>query len=395
MGINGINKLIKRHSTRAFFTLPITVLAGKRIAIDGNNWMYTTLAIARKKVVNSTDVAICEPDQNKILNEWFFICIRFLISWLVNDVTPVIIFDGKAPVEKDKTKQERNEQRIKSKNKIDELRELLKQDILIQPINLIEDLRRALRNYNNLSREDSELFKEVIRATGVPCLQAKEDGEQLCSSLCMEGRVSGVYSADTDNLTYGCPLIINSFSQNYNYDNDNNRIQQLECVRLDYVLSDLKIDHKTFVDLCIMSGCDFNTNIPKIGAIKSYNLLQKCGTIDNLPINLDKTCLNHIRCREIFSYKSSIELCENFNDSMLNINKNLDDSKELFNKVGVSSQINNLISIYHQMNSGTSCFFNSLSIPIKAVELNILDDDYIPAVSSTVKHNIVTLNIID
>ena len=360
MGINGINALIKRLAPNAYLTLPIREFSGKRIAIDANNWMYTNMAIARKKVINHTDIAIQEPNVSEIRREWFLIAINFILGWLSYNITPVFVFDGHHPPEKDKVKAERRDKRTAARVKIDALYDQLKGDILERPIGIVEELRKELRNYNCISPEDFELFKNIIKGIGVPCLQAESDGEQLCSMLCIEGKVAAVFSVDTDNLVYGCPLIINRFSDTYAYDEHGNRISQVDCVRLDYILQGLGIPHSMFVDLCIMSGCDYNENMPGYAAIKSYGLIKKFGTIDDLPRSFDIGCSNHDRCRKLFQFRNSSEIIvqepeqddepETKVINPLDINKDaIITVREHLDMVGVSGQIERIITSYHQI----------------------------------------------
>jgi len=101
--------------------MPITKLGGKRIAIDANNWMYTNMAIARKKVVNNTNVLVEEPNVLEIRREWYLLALNFIIGFLTNNITPVFIFDGKHPIEKEATKAKRREDRQILKDKIDNI----------------------------------------------------------------------------------------------------------------------------------------------------------------------------------------------------------------------------------------------------------------------------------
>ena len=296
MGINNINKFLKDKASRAFFSLPIEKFTGKKIAIDGAHWAFTNMAIARKKVVNKTNVYVNLPNNDQIINEWIHMCLHFILYLLSYNITPIFIFDGKSPIEKDDTKIHRRAAQSNYNDKIVKLTEQLK----ITPTKeLADDLKKNLRNFIHILPENFDMLKDFISGIGVPCIQATGEGEQLCSSLCIEGIVAGVFSADTDNLVYGCPLLLTSFTSVN---------AEFECVRLDYIHKSLNITHKLFVDLCIMSGCDFNTNIYGYGAVKSYNLLKKHDSIDKLPSNLNITCLNHIRCREIFLYINSSKL---------------------------------------------------------------------------------------
>ena len=407
MGIKGVNKKAEECAPDAFFTMMITLLSGLRIAIDGNNWMYTNRATARKRVINKTDIALGQPDEHEIRREWFLMAINFVIGWLSHDITPVFCFDGKAPVEKDGTKAERQASRTAAKEKIDSFYEQLKGDVLAQPVDIMKQLRTSLLNYNFIPYEDFELFKMIIKGIGVPTLQARGDGEHLCSALCVDGKVAAVFSTDTDNLVYGCPLLITGFSTQSSYDENGFKVQHLDCVRLDRMLTGLKLKHEQFVDFCIMCGCDFNTNMPQCAVGRSYPLIQQYGSIDNLPPKYDTKCLNHHRCREIFKYVPNEELIvhapvipdeptEEIYDfpvlpeeavNPLNINKRaIATARDYLEMVGVSGQIERIILAYNNAVVGKDGHVQSLNL--------VLAPHYVPPPVLPVPHQKVTLNIL-
>jgi len=391
MGIKSINTLLKRQSPEAFFSMPIEEIRGKRIAIDGNNWMYTNMATARKRVINRTDIATQEPNPVEIRKEWFLLAINFVVGWLSYNVTPVFVFDGKHPVEKEETKEKRKAVRTNAKAKIEALYAQLNGDILDRPANIVDELRKELRNYNCISSEDFELFKIVMKGIGVPCLQAEGDGEKLCSSLCIEEKVAATFSVDTDNLVYGCPLVVTNFSDSSTYDEFGNRISNLDCVRFDKVLEGIKMTHAQFVDLCIMSGCDYNTNMPGYASVKSFVLLQKHGCIENLPPQLNKDCLKYERCRQLFEYTPSDLLTKD--DLILDIDKTaIINARDYLEMAGVSGQISRIIAAYNTASSSDGLIeslklsigpkytpsetfvITPQNVPRKRVVLNIIDD---------------------
>ena len=99
-------------------------------------------------------------------------------------------------------------------------------------------------------------------------------------------------SEDTDVLAYGSPKFLTKVN-----------IISETCMEIDFkvILEKLEMSEKEFLDMCIMCGTDYNTNIPKIGPQKSYNLIKKHKSIDNLP--MDTSILKHDRCRELFTFK--------------------------------------------------------------------------------------------
>ena len=74
--------------------------------------------------------------------------------------------------------------------------------------------------------------------------------------------------------------------------------------------NDMEIPYNRFIDLCIMSGTDFNKNIPGLGCITAYKLLQTYGRIDNLPSKYDTSILKHRGSRRIFRRSTSEESTE-------------------------------------------------------------------------------------
>lgn len=365
MGINGANKVLKERAPAAFFTMPITYLAGKRVAIDAHGWMYANMYTARKKVVNRTNIALNEPDHKEVVREWIQSAITFILGWLGNNITPVFVFDGPHTPDKAATKQDRKEKQEAAQAKIDELYSQLHGDILAQPPDLLEKLRKAITNCNRIMPDDFKTFKGVISAIGIPVLQATGDGEQLCSMLCIEGEVAAVFSTDVDNLAYGCPLTITGFSQQYSQDGDGYQVSNLDCVRHDHIVKGMNMTHQMFVDWCIMCGCDFNKNMKGIAGKKSLDLVMQFGSIDSLPTKFDTTCLNHIRCRELFRYVPSSSLIVKYAHPSHPFDVNvaaLTSGRDVLAKAGLTLQHQRLSAAYNIISPSSSGSVESLEL---------------------------------
>jgi 5'-3' exonuclease len=131
-----------------------------------------------------------------------------------------------------------------------------------------------------------------------------------------------------------------------------------------------------------MSGCDFNTNMHGYGVAKSFALLKKYGSIDLLPTNLDITCLNHVRCREIFSYRCTKDLLLNdysndktlndnifndtiFNDNIFNFNKDViscENAKEYLSMIGLFSLLNKITLMADKFESSEIGYLTCLNL---------------------------------
>jgi len=67
----------------------------------------------------------------------------------------------------------------------------------------------------------------------------------------------------------------------------------LSVLEVDAIYKELQLTKQSFVDLCLMSGCDFSKNMPGYAVIKSFNLIKKHGSIDNLPSHFHTECSDH------------------------------------------------------------------------------------------------------
>jgi 5'-3' exonuclease len=82
-------------------------------------------------------------------------------------------------------------------------------------------------------------------------------------------------------------------------------MNQQTLVEIEYedMLSRLELTEDQFLDFCILCGTDYNTNLPKIGPEKSFRLLKKHGSIEQIKVHnptLDMSHFPYARVREIF-----------------------------------------------------------------------------------------------
>lgn len=311
MGISGLNRLLKRHAPYAFGEITLDQLRGTRVAIDCYNWIHTSYPSAKKTVIYRTNVAKEDPDEDEIFREWMALLFDFIRNWVNYSITPVFVFDGNAPMEKSDTRKKRREDQQKTRDRMLEARDKVRNSnpLLITAV-MIDDLRKRMVNTRSIAAESIEYMKALLKKLGIPYLQAKNEGEQLCSMLAREGVVSAVYSADTDNSAYGTPLRITGFSGLK--PTSTGYVMKCKCVWHENVLKQLDYTHDKFIDLCILAGCDYNTNMPKIAIFTAYKLLNQYQTIDAFPASeyIHLHVLKHHRCRQMFTPVPSESLIE-------------------------------------------------------------------------------------
>ena len=297
MGIDKLNKYLKTNVPNAYSKKSVYDLENQKIAFDISILMYKYMNYALKIVVNQTNIIDEDLDRNKLIRIWISGIIKAFFIWLNYKITPVVVFDGPAGQNKNKTLANRSESKKLRKEKIASLTELIRSDPLTNCL-LIKDLKQELMNDITIYPEDKLLLKNVLESIGLQCLAATSEAEQLCAMLCIEGYCIGSYSLDSDLLVYGCPLMITKFSDEF-YENVNGyREIQVECIMIDVVLRELNMSREMFVDFCILLGCDYNESIRGKGVVGALKLISKYKSIDNIPI--DTTCLNHVECRDAF-----------------------------------------------------------------------------------------------
>ena len=306
MGIEKLTQSIKRYAPGAVAEqVPISSFKDRILVIESTNWFYKYWKKAYADILDRKDIIEDDLIKNEeIISGWFGPMISFIRTLEKEDIKLVFVFDGKPPEAKAITKVNREEDRNEAEKKLNIIKEKLKKlDILDDTRELVKEYKKYASQLARPSRDFSTL-KDFLRASGYPVLHSTGEGEKLASALVKNGLADAVISTDTDNLPFGCPLWISK----YDY-----KMRSFTCVSLKEVLKGFDFEMETFVDFCIMSGCDYNghQNIPKCGPVTSYNLLKKAGKIENLPKTyLEKIeCLKYQICRNEFKIDNINDLC--------------------------------------------------------------------------------------
>lgn len=308
MGIKKFTTFLRREGL--IDRCPASMYQGKRIAYDAFNWIHIYFKGLFNKAHEYFDYETLDLNQEAFTEAWKQCIIQQLRQILSYNIIPIFIFDGKAPSEKDGTKKEREIVRNRAQEKCDRLREELKIKFSSLPVihrisaaePLAKEYLRALRDCVEI-RPYMFYAKKLFAALRIPHINAKGESEQLCSMLACERRVSAVYSTDMDTLAYHCPTVFIGTE----YIGKNLYFLQISLKK---VLNKLRLSFDTFLDMCIMSGCDYNNRISGVSVITAYKYMYQWRSIDRLPKSINVNVLKHERCREMFKYRPSEELVE-------------------------------------------------------------------------------------
>ncbi len=272
MGIKGLKKLIKKYAPDAIVPFDLSELKGKKIAVDSSILLY------KFRYTYSHDNFHILGFTSKIK------------EFAELGVEPHFVFDGTPPQAKEKVLSERSETRKKQKNRLEELDKLLGgQDLTFvsEFIDSDDENGKELENIKNvksLLAEQKKIKKNLLIVTkkhsievmnylkslGITFSEAPTEAEKECAYLQKTGQVDYILTEDTDSLPFGGNKII--FSKNGIY----------ELCDLRLILENFGITFESFVDLCILCGCDYTGTIPKVGPVSALKLIKRHSVIENI-----------------------------------------------------------------------------------------------------------------
>jgi len=237
-------------------------LKNKIVCIDAFNILYQFLTTVRQ--VDGTPLMDSKQRVTSHLSGLFYRNINLLNE----GIKLVYVFDGDAPQLKAKTHKKRKE----AKDIASERYEQAKQE---------EDFR-AMKRYSSqmikLNAEMIEESKELLRAMGIPVVQAPSEGEAEAAYLCKTKKeVYASVSQDYDSLLFGAPRLVRNLTMARKRKTYSGYVEiNPELIELDRVLNSLEINLNQLICLGILVGTDYNPKgVPGLGPKKSLQLVKQ------------------------------------------------------------------------------------------------------------------------
>ncbi|RKO96486.1 PIN domain-like protein, partial [Caulochytrium protostelioides] len=188
-----------------------------------------------------------------------------------NGIKPIYVFDGKPPQMKSGELAKRGARRAAAEVSLKEAQEAGEQE------NIDKYTRRLVR----VTKEHNTEVQQLLTLMGIPFVVAPAEAEAQCAALAAAGKVYGAASEDMDTLTFGTPTLLRHMTYS------ENRKKPINEVSYEQVLEGLEMTKETFVDLCILLGCDYCESIRGIGPHRALALLREHQSIENILASLD------------------------------------------------------------------------------------------------------------
>ena len=252
MGVKGLNTLISHWCRKQIKPANINAFAGKKIAIDTSIYMYEFKG--RKSLL-------------KDFND-------MIIMFRNNNVTPMFVFDGKVPNEKNETLIVRRENKKKAEDEYNMLSNKLfameNNNNNTNPLldcdrsKIVSRLTILKDKFVRINRQDISNVKQLMDLYDVIYYEHEGEAEQLCSKLVIDGIAYACMSDDMDLFLYGCPRILKRL------DLERSTVDYYE---LEVILKSLNVTLRDFKHICVLSGTDYNKKTGTDISIKTaFNL---------------------------------------------------------------------------------------------------------------------------
>jgi flap endonuclease-1 len=273
MGIKGLTGLIQKYAPDAVETINLHTLSGKTLAIDASLFIY--------KMAFSVKTSKEGKGYGHIIGIF-----QKTINYLAVGIEPIYVFDGKPPEAKNNVLKSRRDKSEALKKLMDESEDKEKKE------------KYKTQSFR-MTKDDVNNVKKLLSLMGISYIQADGEAEGYASELCKMGYVDGVVTEDMDSLAFGTPLLVRS-----NIDKTIKRKDVLSTINMEKVLEGMNISFDEFLDICIMSGCDYCENIKGIGPNKSYQNIKEHKTIEKFVESYKKVDTDYIEkvktSRELF-----------------------------------------------------------------------------------------------
>ncbi|KAI7903090.1 flap structure specific endonuclease 1 [Cokeromyces recurvatus] len=258
MGIHGLTKLISEHSPNAIKSYEIKNFFGRKVAIDASMSIYQFMIAVRQ-----SDGQVLQNEEGETTSHLMGMFYR-TVRMVDNGIKPVYVFDGKPPTLKSGELAKRKARKEEAQAKLDEATDL----------GNIENINRYSRRTVKVTQTHNDECKELLRAMGIPYVEAPCEAEAQCAELARCGKVYAAASEDMDTLTFSSPILLRhlTFSEA--------RKMPIDEVNLQKALEGLELTMEQFVDLCILLGCDYTETIKGVGPKNAYNLIKEHKTIE-------------------------------------------------------------------------------------------------------------------
>jgi len=244
MGIRGLNTCLLKTAPHTISPVSWIKWDGTRVGVDIQCFIYRALAnhLCPLKTIAAQ-----------------------IILFREKNITPIYIFEGKPPIEKNSIVEKRRNDRIDAFSRCAELKLQLK-NLDFDDVKNHEIIRKQIHDiesqFPNITYEMKDEIKKLLYAAGIMFVTANCEADTLIAYWCRRNVLDGVVSLDLDFIARDCQLIV---PKDHDFKS---------CIHYDpsFIRSELGLTEPQFLDLCVLMGSDYTSHLP----IVSWKLALSC-----------------------------------------------------------------------------------------------------------------------
>jgi len=225
MGIQNLNRFLRKECPDSIRMMPILELSGKKIVIDISIYLYKFEA------------------ENALIENMYLM----LSIFHYYNIIPLFVFDGKPPAEKMELIIERIQEKKKAENEYYLLKQSETGSYEVQ-----KKMEALKKRFIYFKKEKIEQVKKLITSYGACYYEAPSEADEICAALVIQKKVWACLTEDMDMFAYGCPRVLRYISLLKHtvvlYDTES-------------ILQQLRIKQKELREICVVSGTDYNKNM--------------------------------------------------------------------------------------------------------------------------------------
>ncbi|KAG9202335.1 Elongation of fatty acids protein 2 [Epicoccum nigrum] len=270
MGIKHLFQLIQEHAPGAVKMGEIKNQFGRKVAILTFSGCVS-MSIYSFLIAVRSDGQQLMSDTGETTSHLMGLFYRTL-RMVDNGIKPLYVFDGAPPKLKSGELAKRFQRKTEAQAGMEEAKET----------GTAEDVEKFSRRTVRVTREHNAECQQLLKLMGIPYIIAPTEAEAQCAVLAKGGKVYAAASEDMDTLTFNSPILLRhlTFSEQ--------RKEPILEIHLDKVLEGLNMEHKQFIDLCILLGCDYLDPIKGIGPSTALKMIREHNDLEGVVEHIKK-----------------------------------------------------------------------------------------------------------
>ncbi len=284
MGVN-LRELIASEAKKE---VDLRDLKGRIIALDAYNMLYQFLAAIRQP--DGTPLMDREGRITSHLSGLFY----RTINMVEEGIKPVYVFDGSPPEMKKAEIEKRLEAKLEATRKYREAVETRD----------IESMRKYAQATARLTSEMVEEAKLLLKAMGIPYIQAPQEGEAQAAYIARKGDAWASGSQDYDSILFGAPRLVRNLGITGRRKLPGKDVYidiKPEIIELNLLLRALDLSREQLILIGILLGTDYNPGgLKGVGSKTALKLVKTLGGIDEIIEYIEAR--TEVDVRKIFDY---------------------------------------------------------------------------------------------